>query len=323
MKENKLKKFDILITLSLIAALTLFILAIKINYSSSSNTVTASVNVGNVIYLSVSPNSINFGNLGSSSSYYTNVLVTDTDNGGNIAANILVEGTNWAWGSNIILVGNTLWSSSSQSSYSGTALANTFTITNIIVPQPTLSNPSTNNIIYFGVYIPGGTPPGNYMQTITFEDENVTYGTYNTVSSSYQVTAYANVIGTCYISLSTNNINFNSIYASANVPTNVLVIDSDNGGNAAASLLISGGNWIYSTNSLLQFGVTNTLWNPSSLTTYSGNTLTSNLINTGITIPAPTQSNPNSSNNIYFGLGVPGGTPAGSYTQTIVIDNTC
>jgi hypothetical protein len=320
MDKKRLNKFNILITLVLIGALALFIFAVKINYSTSTGTVTASVSVGNVIYLSVSPNTINFGNLDTLTSYNTNMLVTDTDNGGNIAANLLVEGSNWVYYSNTINVGNTLWNPTSLSSYSGTALTNTFTTTNIIIPQPTLTSSITSNNIYFGVNVPGGTPPGNYIQTLTFENENVTQSLYNSVSTSYQVTAYANVIGTCYIALAPVSINFGSVFASANVPTNMLVTDTDNGGNVAASLLIYGGNWISGS---INFGVSNTLWNPTKLGAYSGNALTNSPVDTGIIVPQPTQSAPSANNLIYFGLGVPGGTPGGSYTQTITIENSC
>jgi hypothetical protein len=51
--------------------------------------------------------------------------------------------------------------------------------------------------------------------------------------------------------------------------------------------------------------------------------LTSTLTLTGITIAAPTQGNPSTNSPIYFGLGVPAGAPAGAYSQTITIENSC
>jgi hypothetical protein len=143
-----------------------------------------------------------------------------------------------------------------------------------------------------------------------------------TATATNTVTASANVQGTCYISLSSNQINFGSISPNANVPTNMIITDSDNGGNVAANILVDGTNWIYSSYS---FGVSNTLWSASTQSTYTGTplTLTPTLTNTNIVIPAPTQTTPTTSNNIYFGLAIPAGTPPGIYTQTITIENSC
>ncbi len=292
---------------------------------TSNSSLTANVNVGNVIYLSVSPNAIYFPGLYPGQSYDTNSLdvVTDNDIGGNIAANALVEGTNWAGPSSAnMLVSNTVWAPTAG--VAGTQLTNTLTNTNILIPQPSLANPSTGNFIYFGITIPGGTPPGNYVQTIYFENENLsTPATYNSPSTSNSVLATANVLGICYISLAPSSINFGSVYASANVPTNMLVTDSDPNGNVAASLLVAGTHWALTSNTQITFGVSNTLWYSSSLPTYTGNALTNTLAITGITIAAPTQTSPTTNSPIYFGLGVPGGTPAGSYSQTITIENSC
>ncbi|MGC8688036.1 MAG: hypothetical protein ACP5RQ_01395 [Candidatus Micrarchaeia archaeon] len=143
-----------------------------------------------------------------------------------------------------------------------------------------------------------------------------------TATATNTVTASANVVGTCYISLSSNTINFGNILPNANVPTNMLITDYDNGGNVAANILISGTNWTYSSYS---FGVSNTLWSASMQSTYTGTalTLTPTLTSTGIVIPTPTQTSTTTSNNIYFGLAIPAGTPAGVYTQTITIENSC
>ena len=312
-----------------IAVLSLTML--HFSYASSSNTsVTANVAVGNVIYLSVansiSGNVINFGSLYPGTSYDTNVPVTDTDNGGNIGANILVEGTSWALTSNTAVtfsVSNTVWNPTALTSYSGNALTTSFVNSNEIIIAPSLSTPSTNSIIYFGLGIPGGTTPGNYIQTISFENYNASQGVYNSISTSNAITAKVTVEGTCYISLSPNTISFGSVVASANVPTNVLVTDTDSGGNVAASLFVAGTNWFLNGNTLAtSFGVSNTLWDPTSQTTYVGTPLTNSLVTTGITIPAPTSTTP-TSNSIYFGLGIPGGTPAGTYEQTITIENSC
>ncbi len=305
--------------------------ALHFSYASSNTALTANVNVGNVIYLSVTNstggNVINFGSIFPGTSYNTNVPVTDTDSGGNIGANILVEGTSWALTSNTAVtfsVGNTLWNPTSLTSYAGNALTTTFADTNEIVTAPSLSTPATNSIIYFGLGVPSGTTPGNYIQTISFENYNASQSTYNSISTANAIIAKVYVQGTCYISLTPNTISFGSIVASADVPTNVLVTDSDSGGNVAASLLVSGTDWYLNGNTLAtSFGVSNTLYDSAIQTTYTGSALSNTLAVTGITIPAPTASNTVTSNDIYFGLGIPGGTPAGTYKQTITIENSC
>lgn len=296
--------------------------------SPGSAALTANVNVGNVIYLNVvnssSGSKINFGSIFPKNSYDTNVLVTDNDIGGNIGANVLVEGSSWlnASTSDTFGVSNTLWAASAQTSNTGTTLSGSFVNTGISIAQPTLSTPSTSNSIYFGLNVPAGTPPGNYIQVVSFENYNVSQNIYNASSTTNAITAKVTVPGTCYISLSPTLVSFGSIVASANVPTNVLVTDTDNGGNVQASMLVEGTAWYLNGNTLLtNFGVSNTLWDASSQTTYTGTALSNTLSSTGITIPKPT-STP-TSNSIYFGLGVPGGTPAGSYEQTITIENSC
>ena len=129
----------------------------------------------------------------------------------------------------------------------------------------------------------------------------------------------ANVQGFCSISLSPTSINFGSIAASANVPTNSLITDTDSGGNVQASVLVKGTDW----SGTGSFGVSNTLYSSSSQGAYTGNALTNTLTITGITIAAPTQGSPSTNSPIYFGLGVPAGAPAGAYSQTITIENSC
>jgi len=328
-------KTKFLITLGLWLAVVASIATFEVymgtaNASSSNGTVTANVAVGNVIYLtvsnSVSGNVINFGSMYSNTSYNTNVIVTDNDVGGNIGANILVEGSTWlnASTSDTFGVSNTFWSPTSLANLGTNALTSAFANTLITIAAPTLTTPYASNSIYFGVNVPSGTPEGNYIQTISFENYNASQGIYNKPSTANAITAEVDVQGTCYIFPSPNSISFGSIVASANVPTNVIVTDSDNGGNVAASLLVGGANWYLNGNTLsTKFGVSNTLWDAASQNTYTGNALSNSLVTTGITIPAPTQANMITSNSIYFGLGVPGGTPAGSYEQTITIENSC
>ncbi len=300
----------------------LFVLGISLSSvaAASTNTVIANVVVGNVIYLSLTPNTLNLGNVYPSTATFTNSLATDNDIGGNIAANILIKGTGFVYNANSIGVSNTLWSATTQSTYAGTALTTSFADTSIIVPQPTQSTPSQSNSIYLGFNIPASTPPGLYTQTISFENQNFTYSIYNAISTANTLAVSANVQGACYISLNPTTVNFGSVYASANVPVNNLVTDTDGGGNVAASVLVDGTSWVSGSNN---FGVSNTLWNANTQSTYTGNQLTGSLAITGITVPAPTQSSPSASNSIYFGVGVPGGTAGGIYQQTITIENSC
>ena len=117
----------------------------------------------------------------------------------------------------------------------------------------------------------------------------------------------------CQISLSANAISFGNISPGAYWPTNVLVTDT-NSGSANAYMGVYGSNWVLGSNS---FGVSNTLWSPIQQSSYTGTPLSATAANTAILVPA------GSSNGIYFGLQVPTGTPAGSYPQTIVIENNC
>ncbi len=303
------------LALSIFAAVVLLSSTVSFAYTSNTSA-TANVNVGNVIYITITPSSNTFGNVYPGSAYDTNVLFTDTDNGGNLAANILISGSGFSYGSNTIGVSNTLWDYSSQTSYAGTALSGTPADTGITLAQPSIASPSTSNEIYFGVSIPSGTEAGLYAQTLTFN--NINSGA-SLASGPATVSLTANVQGFCSISLSPTSINFGSIAASANVPTNSLITDTDSNGNAQAGVLVEGTGW----SGAGTFGVSNTLYSNSIQTAYTGNALTSTLTLTGITIAAPTQSNPSTNSPIYFGLGVPAGAPAGAYSQTITIENSC
>jgi hypothetical protein len=314
-----------LTTGALLAFIGMSLLTIGLSYaaSSSSNSLTANVDVSNVIYLSVAPTAISFNSLFPGGHYDTNVIVTDSDINGNIGANILVDGSPWTSNSNSMGVGNTIWSSTSETSNVGNSLESAFANTLITIPAPSLSTPSTSGNVYLGVNIPLGTPPGNYLQTINFENYNASQSIYNQTSTANSITASVAVNPICYISLASTAISFGSIKSGSSRATNAIVTDSDTGGNAAASLLVGGTNWALTGSNSISFGVSNTLYDAAAQPTYIGTALTNNLVDTSITIPAPTQSNTITSNSIYFGLGIPGGAPAGSYTQTITIENSC
>jgi hypothetical protein len=191
--------------------------------------------------------------------------------------------------------------------YNGLLLTNTTAIANSItfanVPTNTALSYTVNDVFGAGTYIPspasGTLIPGNIL--------SITY----TLSS-------------CFITVSNTLIGFGNIKSGLSVSTANAVKDTNNG-NVQANVLVAGGLgtsspyngiWI-GTSSANQIGISNTLWNPSSLGTYSGNALSNTLINTNIVVGA------GGSNTVYFGMGVPGGTVADSYTTNIVLENSC
>ncbi len=323
---NKNALYYAIISASLIVVLFLAMFGIPFANASTSPSanVVASANVQYTLYTSVSPTSIALGNVVPTQTIPVNNLVTVYDTNGNVAANVFVEGTNSVYGSNLVGVSNTLWSATSNTAYVGVPLTLSYNNTKIFIIAPNQIVTSENALIYFGFGIPGGTPAGNYTQTITFQNENVTYSVNALTTANVEVTF--TVQPTCYISLSSNAINFGQLAAGKNTGyTSNVIVDSDNGGNVAANILVNGTNWEeISPATGNSFGVSNTVWGPSNTVAYSAGThLTTIANNTNILIPAPTQSTPTTSNDIYFGLGIPGGTPAGTYTQTITIENSC
>ena len=293
------------------------VLGTALSFAGTSNgSVTANVDVGYAVYISIPTNTASLGSLYPGTSAYTNVPITVQDNGGNLAANILVSGAAWASGSNSIPAGNTLYSNALQTSYTGTALSSTLTDTHSTIAQPTITTNSPSNSVYFGVAIPAGTPAGLYTQALTFQNEN--YSNAILSSSTAQATLTVTVQGVCYISLSPNSIGFGPIVPTANVPTNVQVTDTDNGGNAAANVLVGGTAWSFAANTVGQ-----TKWDAATQSTYAGTSLTNTLVTTGITIAAPSTGTPSANSPIYFGLAIPAGTASGTYTQTITLENSC
>ncbi len=186
-----------------------------------------------------------------------------------------------------ITTGGTTYSSGSIISVIGTNAITANPSANLVFSSWSASNA---NII-----ISGNTNPA----TMTVEGTGTVTANYNSLS--------------CTISLSPTTLSFGSINPESNVPTNKAITD-DNTGNANAYMLVYGGNWVSGSNS---FGVSNTLWDAASQTAYTGSILTATPSNTLITVPA------SGSNSIYFGLGVPGATPQGAYSQNIIIENSC
>jgi hypothetical protein len=154
-------------------------------------------------------------------------------------------------------------------------------------------------------------------------------------SSPSTVSASANIANTCFISLSNTAINFGSgLVPGAGANTANAVTDNDINGNVAANILVAGGIaqgavppftaadsiWQSGANS---FGITNTVEDGATHASIVGNDVTNALVDTAIQITAPTQGTPSQSKTIYFGLNIPGGTPAGTYTTNIIIENLC
>lgn len=159
-------------------------------------------------------------------------------------------------------------------------------------------------------------PIGSY----SFKVPSVTIGTLTyapTPSSGTLVTGNATNItfssGTCSISLTPSAINFGILSPSTDIATTNSVVDT-NSGSSEAYMYVYGGNWIGPSS---RFGVSNTTWSVSSGAAFPANRLSAVAHNTTILVPA------SSSNSIYFGLGIPGGAPSGSYTQNIIIENSC
>ncbi|MEM3791327.1 MAG: hypothetical protein QXL16_01185, partial [Candidatus Micrarchaeaceae archaeon] len=204
---------------------------------------------------------------------------------------------------------------------SGTVTANYNGISKFV--ETGLPSATTWNVIYDGILnssttntITFSTPPGNYLFTVA--NQVVSGTTYiPSPSSGYLVAGNTTTIKftplTCTISLSSNTIEFGSMNPSSIAPTTKSIID-DNTGNTKAYMFVYGYNWT----GPLSFGVSNTTWSAVANTLFSSaKRLTNTPTNTSILVPA------GSSNTIYFGLGIPGGTPPGSYSQNIVIENSC
>jgi hypothetical protein len=145
--------------------------------------VVANVIVQKACYISLSNTVVNFGSIPAGSNGITSNAITDNDLGGDAVATILIAGGtggstfwyqtgNWLGTSaaNTIGVANTLYSGSSQVTYTGTAVTNTLTSTGLTVAAPTQSSPSASTTVYLGMGIPGGTLADTYTTNIVIEN---------------------------------------------------------------------------------------------------------------------------------------------------------
>ncbi len=321
-KGNKVRDFaTVSVAMLVVLALAFTFLSITniriAAANSTSSNVAASVNVLSYCEIGGVPNTINFGSITNGQSHDTNSLIT-ANTIGNANGNILVYGTTWAYLSNSFDITNTLWNPTSLNSNGGNAL--TASPVNTLITLVPVDDATGTNNIYFGVNVPLGQAPDTYTQTITLQ--NSCSGSANTFS----ITATLTVPGQCFIQLSNTAIAFGNINPGSNTPyTSNLVVDNGLDNNVPSNILVEGSSWISGSGN---FFVSNTVWattnvaytqTPSStenpLQLYPGN-----LINTNIEIPYPPTS---SSNNIYFGVAVPPGQPAGVYTQNILLENSC
>ncbi|MDE1865013.1 MAG: hypothetical protein KGH94_00010 [Candidatus Micrarchaeota archaeon] len=152
-------------------------------------------------------------------------------------------------------------------------------------------------------------------------------------TTSNTVSGTVGVQKVCAIStVSATAINFGSIFPGGNVNTANALTITDSGGNAASNILVEGGlgNLLGSNNDIWvgtsasnTIYISNTLWSAASQGSYTGTALTNALVDTAVVLPAPTQASPSKSNTIYFGMGVPSGTPADTYTTNIIVETTC
>ena len=307
-----------------LVALLLFVFVPKVSTATTGESnVVASATVNAKCFITWSNTAVAFGNIDPTQAAATSNLVVGTDTDGNAATNVLVAGGNWVleYDTTNYFVQNTLWNPTSAGAGVGNVvnlyngLFSSLEDTNILITAPTQSNPTTTNNIFFGAEVPGGTPSGIYVQNVVLSTAC------NTLTTNVVMTV--NVQSYCFISLSNTAIGFGAINPGSNVGTTNVVTVSDPGGNVAANILVDGSNWISGANN---FYVANTVWNPTSSATYVGNNLKldpSGLTDTNIQITAPTLSTPTQSASIYFGLAVPGGQAAGTYTQNIVLENKC
>ena len=145
----------------------------------------------------------------------------------------------------------------------------------------------------------------------------IAIGAAKAYTDSDTITATVSVPSVCTVSLDTNSIDFSSVSPGADTGNTNQQVTVTNGGNTqATNTTIKGGNWSDGgTNSFL---VGNTEWSTSAFTYGAGTNLTSSDVAiTGGDL------NAGSSITLYFGVGVPSGQAAASYTQTITVTMNC
>jgi hypothetical protein len=159
----------------------------------------------------------------------------------------------------------------------------------------------------------------------------VSAATINTVN---EITSEVQVSGVCIPTISNSVIAFaqgpgvNYVQSGFYAPTaNAELVGNSGSGSVAANILIysrsgpaSNGNWI--DGGVGNFLVGNTLWDLKSDTANNGNQLTTSFT-IGSAADTQVTLSVGSSQDVYFGLNVPVGQPAGTYTQGITISMSC
>ena len=167
-----------------VATVTIFILGMRAYLpfavaNSTTTNVVATANVEAVCYINLSVNSIDFGSLFPTQNTPTTQNVVDTDKGGNVAANVILEATTWNDITDLPIgfgASNTTYSNTYNTPYAsavgdGNYLVTTAELANgIVVAAPSFKTQSTNVPIYFGLGIPPAQTAGQYNQIIYVEN---------------------------------------------------------------------------------------------------------------------------------------------------------
>jgi hypothetical protein len=154
-----------------IVALAAAILSLQlstVSFASSSNTVSATLQLESTCTVALSNTLISFGTVAPASNAPVTNVVADT-NDGNIPANILLDGTNWVYQSNSFFVSNTLWD---FSPHSGGLTGNTLGLApGNLVDTTNIISIGEQTDLFFGVFIPSQQAVGTYTQSITIENK--------------------------------------------------------------------------------------------------------------------------------------------------------
>jgi hypothetical protein len=291
---------------------------IKFAGASSATNVVASVSVPNFCDLTVSNTAITFGGA-TAVSAGTGVAAANEEtvlnSNGNLNAFIWVSGNAlWTSNANSFTVGYTLWNPTTSAVV---GVGNQLTAAAANTQIPVLS--ASSNDIFFGLNaIAINQPSGIYTQNVQFLDSCPSSPSpVNSVTVNVVFTV--NIASTCTISLSPTTISFGSLAPTQSANTANGIVDTNTGGSPA-NIVVYGSNWIGPGSA--NFLVGNTLWDPTSQTSYTGNALgLAPGTVTDIYLPANVAGA--TTNNIYFGVHIPGAIQAGAYSQNIVIENSC
>jgi len=169
MAMTNIKQCIALLALSITIAAALIVPELGgIAFANYSNTVTATLNVPAICTVALSTTLVNFGSVPITGNAPTANAVGDT-NDGNIASNILLDGTNWISGGSNFFVSNTIWD---FTTHAGGVKGNTLGLAtgNLVDTQNVIGIGQLVNL-FFGTQVPSQQAAGTYTQTITIENE--------------------------------------------------------------------------------------------------------------------------------------------------------